>query len=1087
MQDACHTSRVSKEGRTSSGRFQKGTSGNANGRRGKADGAPADTRPPITDPRFDVGDLLGNPGMLTKRAQLLPTRGAKGPLVNGVRKDDWKNVLTGQGVSGRDKRVGGFFAPIALSFDQLRDLWFGDDLAAVAVEMLPKEARRPGWDITVTDADEDKKAAAADEDGTDLGTQLKDKLHDLDVDGHLELAGQYARAYGGGAVLLGVNDKQEDLTKELDLNKVVSLDWLTTLEARECIPRWAYGDPRAPKYGQPEIYQLTSRTVLPSRTGSYGVTSIDVHESRLLIFDGIRVSRYQNTSARGGWGESVLTRVWRVLRDFNTAWSAAGVLVSDFAQTVIKMAGLWAALDADGGQAFEDRLTAMDVGRSTLNAITIDAADSFERQQTPLTGLPDLLEKFAVRLAAACGMPLTLLFGTSPAGMNATGESDIRFFYDRVDEYRQKRIKPALRRLIQILFRTLGNKREPAKWGLEFRPLWQESAKDLAGAMLTQAQADTAWITAGVLSPEEVAAAHWRGGKYNPHLAIDFEAREALEAAAAAPVLAPGPEGDEEPDPEVPSPSPAGVELSEPSPGAKPVKKTDADWDESAHPRGEGGKFGAGVTSEHREQATASLQNKTFLAANRSRLIAAGDEVRARWPQEERAKDAVHDLAQQAIHEEAARIHAEHEAHGGAAHIQEAANEARVTAAASGKSSAEAHEAALQAIAETKTDDQNQAAARAAGVVPEIPEAAGRELDGAVTEQDAKLDATRTELDDAQAQALEALDQLHAIGGESLSDEDDVPTAVALSDSYAEAADRLGGHGDDAGAAAERYGGITSRDIEAPEAPEPHESLVVDEDGDVEKWEPDDGWAEAHIAESDEAFDAAHADDDFDDLHIGDVGDDKTEMRALPYDEATTDLDHEEYVKLAAEYNAAREAHEAQIDRDIKQHNTQDKLEHEQHAKEYEAAVEAHDATIRAAAIVAQDRLEALHEKQIDALQQAKAASKALTPFVERSEDELSADDADDRVGTHPAFSGAAENKDGSFADPATQKLYDGAVSAHTRDLEAELEARAVSPRYDKETHDAIKGAIKETAAAIKALAVVTGRKAKLSKPLGKG
>jgi hypothetical protein len=73
-----------------------------------------------------------------------------------------------------------------------------------------------------------------------------------------------------------------------------------------------------------------------------------IHESRMIVFPGIRVSRYQQSTARGGWGESVLSRVYRVLRDFNTAWSSAGVLVTDFAQSVIKIAGLWEALAFDG-------------------------------------------------------------------------------------------------------------------------------------------------------------------------------------------------------------------------------------------------------------------------------------------------------------------------------------------------------------------------------------------------------------------------------------------------------------------------------------------------------------------------------------------------------------------------------------------------------------------------------------------------------------------------------------------------------------------------------------------------------------------
>lgn len=548
---------------------------------------------------------------------------------SGVRKaqprgDDWGNYFTGLGIHGKDKRMGAEFHAAVLSFDQLKDLWLGDDLAARAVDTIPKEAMRQGYDLTISSSDNTENA-----DLSEMSAEVLAKLELLGADEYIEVAAGYERGYGGGAVLIGANDGQTDLTKPLVLESIKSLDWLTPLEAREIMPLYAYGDPRAPKYGQPEIYQLMSRNVLPSyNANSIGSATMQIHESRLLIFPGIRVSRYQTQIARGGWGESVLTRVFRVLRDFNAAWAAAGVLVTDFAQSVIKIAGLWEALALDGAKAFENRLAAMEYGRSVTNAVTIDGADSYERQQTPLSGLPDLLEKFAVRLAAACDMPLTLLFGTSPSGMNATGESDIRFFYDRVAAYQNRKIQPALRRLIQIIFHTIGNKQEPPKWAIKFRPLWQDSAKDKAAAMLTQAQADVAWIGASVLSAEEVAQGHWGTGEYNPNISVDFAAREAQEQAAASPFTeddkkALDPDYKPQPEPVIPpgsplppgspntppgtnpsAPPPAGT----PDPNTPPKARTQAedsvdrlraslhvdDFDEGAHPRDEHGRFGEG-------------------------------------------------------------------------------------------------------------------------------------------------------------------------------------------------------------------------------------------------------------------------------------------------------------------------------------------------------------------------------------------------------------------------------------------------------------------------------------------------------------
>ena len=549
----------STDARREDGTFAPGKSGNPSGR-----GAPrsSETGPAVTDPYVPVRVQGG---------ELLPSvRMSRG---DAARIDDWLNRYTGQGVHGRDKRIGAEFAIHSLSFDQLKDLWLGDDLAARAVETIPKEAMRQGYDVIVSDSQESGL------DPAELAGEVQDKLEVLGADEYLEVAGNYERAYGGAAILIGANDKQADLTTPLNLNTVTSLDFLTPLEAREIQPLYGYTDPRAPKYGQPEIYQLNSRSVLPSHSGNYAATTQQVHESRMLIFPGIRVSRYHQTSARGGWGESILSRVWRVLRDFNTAWSSAGVLVSDFAQSVIKIAGLWQSLAEDNGDPFKKRLAAMELGRSTINAVTIDAGDSYERQQTPMSGLPELLVQFANRLAAACDMPLTLLFGTSPAGLNATGASDVRFFYDRVAAYQRRKMEPALRRLCQIIFRTMGKKAEPQKWSVRFRPLWQESAKEQADAMFLQAQADNLWVTMGALSPEEVASSHWGKGEYDPQLKVDFAAREAQEQAAASPVLPEDKEALQLPNQGyVPPPPPGSVttpaDVPPPAPPAAPDPST---------------------------------------------------------------------------------------------------------------------------------------------------------------------------------------------------------------------------------------------------------------------------------------------------------------------------------------------------------------------------------------------------------------------------------------------------------------------------------------------------------------------------------
>jgi hypothetical protein len=146
-----------------------------------------------------------------------------------------------------------------------------------------------------------------------------------------------------------------------------------------------------------------------------------------------------------------------------------------------------------------------------------------------------MLDRFAIRIAAAGDIPVTRLMGQSPAGLNATGNADIRFWYDKISGLQDRKLRPRLEYIALVTFAALKIK-EPEHWSFRFRPLWQETAKETADARMVQAQADAIYITNCVLSAEEVALARFGGDEYSYDTPVDFEARSKLEPAADAPV-----------------------------------------------------------------------------------------------------------------------------------------------------------------------------------------------------------------------------------------------------------------------------------------------------------------------------------------------------------------------------------------------------------------------------------------------------------------------------------------------------------------------------------------------------------------------
>lgn len=437
-----------------------------------------------------------------------------------VRLDGWQNLLTGIGSDIFDKRNQSFHQTIAVSNEEARDLWRGDDVAARVIETIPKEMFRQGFELKL----DNKKQAE----------KVDNYLKELSFHKSYIRAKKFERAYGGSAIFPVLNDGQSELSLPLNLDRIVKLSHFQVFEPRELIPiRW-YDDPRNPKFGTPQIYRVN-----PVHTGGGPSmrTQLSIHETRLIRFEGIQVSREQSPDTLQGWGDSILTRMKIVLRDFNMTWGSAGILVQDFSQAIFRMKGLAELVATNRSEIVKLRMRAIEMSRSTARAILLDENEEFERKSTNLTGLPDLLDKFATRLAAAAGMPLTMLMGMSPGGLNATGESDITLFYDQVAGHQEETL-PQVTRGLEICMRCrtgpLGGTL-PKVWSAEFLPLMQQTDQEIVTLRSTQAQTDKIYVDMGALSPEEIAVNRFGGDTYSYETRIDFEARERQEPEADSP------------------------------------------------------------------------------------------------------------------------------------------------------------------------------------------------------------------------------------------------------------------------------------------------------------------------------------------------------------------------------------------------------------------------------------------------------------------------------------------------------------------------------------------------------------------------
>ncbi len=470
--------------------------------------------------------------------------------------DAWTNLVTGLNTSRDKSTYSKFMGNDKLPDPYLDALYHDNDMASTICDTLPEEALRQGYsftlpvDITDTTLDTDEALAQAKQ----QEQAVMDKLYQLGVQQKLTDALVWSEVFGASAILFGAVDGADAAHLSEPLNETALQDFthINVVDRRYMTPLKWYSDPTLPKFGQPETY-IISQYATDSVHLSAGV--MEVHETRMYVFGGVRTSllrRQQN----GGWEDSKLQRVHHVLRQFGVGWDTLENLLQDANQGVYKIKGYIDALAANDENVITKRMQMIDMARSIVRAVVLDAEDeSFERQSFSWSGVEKPYELLMYRLSAAARFPMTVLFGRSPAGMNATGESDIRLFYDKVGSYRENKVKPALERIIELVLRakngpTSGD--EPDGWQLVFPSLWQLSPTEEATMRKTQAETDKIYVEIGTLTPDEVALSRFTPEGWSAETTIDYSSRLLKEP-------------EPEPEPVVPVPAPAAPMMEEPA------------------------------------------------------------------------------------------------------------------------------------------------------------------------------------------------------------------------------------------------------------------------------------------------------------------------------------------------------------------------------------------------------------------------------------------------------------------------------------------------------------------------------------------
>jgi phage-related protein (TIGR01555 family) len=423
----------------------------------------------------------------------------------------------------------------------LDSIYIEDGLGTRIVNLLPDDMFREGWTYEFPEEDELKIE--------ELSDRYNEILESIGAVEKVRKAFYSARLKGGAAILRGALDGQP-LDAPLKPSRIRSFEYLRVI-ARSSIEysRIKFQlDPEKPRYMMPEFYPISFVTP----TGSQEIR--DVHFSRIIELQGapVPVDAKELTNEQQYWGLSVLQNVENHLAIVGSSIGSVGHLLNEFSVGKFKLANLSTILsEPDGAETVKKRVEVNDVTRSVFHSMYLDKEDEFIRENVSFAGVPQVLYILFMLVSSCTGYPITRLFGVSPGGMNATGESDMRNYYDAVRSDQKAEAEPVMLRLLRIISEWKKLPEPYIKWN----PLQSASPKEQAEIDKLEADKESvvastyqAYISAGIMEPYE--ARYLQFGDTLDKIPVPEDLLPDVETLPEVPLGEDGEKPEENPDPE---------------------------------------------------------------------------------------------------------------------------------------------------------------------------------------------------------------------------------------------------------------------------------------------------------------------------------------------------------------------------------------------------------------------------------------------------------------------------------------------------------------------------------------------------------
>lgn len=378
--------------------------------------------------------------------------------------DGFLNLANQKGLGADNLLSRGTYALTLLSQNHvlLETMYRSSWLAGVGIDAVAEDMTRGG--ITITGEDDPKDVAT-----------LQTRMQRLGIWSAMLEAIKWARLYGGSLAVIVIDG--QDMSTKLDLTTVKE----GAFKGLRVYDRWQL---------QPSLEDLITEGMDAGLPKYYGVvddpvrktmSNIRIHHSRCIRLIGVTLP-WRQAQVESLWGQSILERAHDRMAAFDSASMGTANLVERAYLRTVKIKGLREILAAEGPaqQNLIKMFAQMRLLQNSEGLTILDTDDDLNAQSYTFAGLSDVLLQFGQQIAGAFGIPLVRLFGQSPAGLNSTGDADLRMYYDSTYAQQEAHLREGVMLTLRVLYRSTFGRDAGDDFDFKFVSLWQTSEKEKA-------------------------------------------------------------------------------------------------------------------------------------------------------------------------------------------------------------------------------------------------------------------------------------------------------------------------------------------------------------------------------------------------------------------------------------------------------------------------------------------------------------------------------------------------------------------------------------------------------------------------------